>query len=70
MLDWHPSRGPRFREEGQGRKQARPTTRWEDPLVHYASTVNDGTIPWQFLAAVRTELEAHVKHFVCFTDNT
>jgi len=66
MLDWHPNRGPRSQEERQGRKQARPTTRWEDSLVHYASTVNDGTIPWRFLAADRTEWESHVKHFVLF----
>ena len=70
MLNWHPSRGPRFQEEGHGRKQARPSTRWEDSLVHYASTVNDGTIPWQFLAAVCIEWESHVKHFACFTVHT
>ena len=33
MLYWHPDRGLRFQEEGQGRKQARPATRWEDSLV-------------------------------------
>ena len=70
MLDWHPNRGRLFQEEGQGRRQARPSTRWEDSLVLYASTVNDGTIPWQFLAADRTEWDSHVKHFVCLTDFT
>ena len=43
MLDWTPPRGRLFQEEGQGRRQSRPKTRWEDCLVDYFSTTT--TVP-------------------------
>ena len=62
MLDWTPPRGRLFQEEGQGRLQSRPKTRWEDCLVDYFSTTTTG-FHWRIYAEIKSEWDTHVTSF-------
>ena len=67
MLDWTPARGRRFNELGEGRRQARPKTRWEDCLSDYFAHASEDT-HWRIIAANKEAWDQHLRAFSSFTD--
>jgi len=74
------ARGHFLRMQGRGRMvedsdtmscvkggETRPKARCENSSKEYASSIGDGSIPWEFMAANRTEGDSQVDSFFCFT---